>query len=154
MKSEIIDALVNARKSHLRWLVHADELIKGVDQSEAKKPVECTQCDFGRWYYSRGVKVNNLPVFKKVERIHKEFHKEYSKIYFKRYDRRSAEKPRKLISFLQTTSDTSQPHPDDLTLEECFEVLKQHFQSLHKETKSLEDMVNIMHDKLFTEERF
>ena len=149
MKSEIIHALGLARKSHLQWVVYADHLVKGVDKSEAKKPLDCTKCEFGEWYYSRGVKINNLPGFKKIEALHEDFHKAYLAIYYKRFDRRGSPSSRKIFRIKNHL-----PKPKEVSLEESFETLKKRFKALHKETQALEKMVNVMSEKLFAETRF
>ncbi len=149
MKTEIVNKLSNLRSSHLEWIVHADNIVKGISEVDAKSPLECTRCEFGQWYYSVGQKIKNLPTLKKIAKLDEEFHAAYKIIYYESYDRRSNFKQRQLESFLKKPVSKGKSSLPDL-----FEVLRGKFILLHNETKSLEEIVCVMNEKLFLKDRF
>ena len=149
MKHEIITALINARKEHLDWVVHADKIVKGANQVDIVKPIKCTQCDFGKWYYAKGIHLKNLPGFKRVAHHHEEFHKAYVAIYYKRFDRRKSQQARSLFR-----KKNQLPKSQEVSLEDSFEVLKKRFKAFHKETENLEKLVSVMNAKLFRLNRY
>jgi len=149
MKHEIISTLVNARKEHLDWVVYADKIVKGADQADAVKPIKCTQCEFGQWYFAKGIHLKNLPGFKRVAQKHEEFHKAYTAIYYKRFDRRQSQQARSLFRKKKLL-----PRSQEVSLEDSFELLKKRFRSFHKETENLEKLVSVMNAKLFRLNRY
>lgn len=148
MKSEIVQALKAVKRSHLKWVVHASKLLDDIDESQAVKPLLCTQCDFGEWYYSVGCKINNLPGMKRLEHYHEDFHDAYKALYFAKFDRRVSQGPRKLFSKKYHV-----PITPTSSLEDKFELLKVRYDVLYKETRALEKIVSVMNEKLFDKDR-
>ena len=148
MKSEILQTLKSSRKSHLEWIVHASKILKGVDKCDAKAPMVCTQCEFGKWLYSKGKEINNLPGLKRIERYHEDFHHAYKALYFEKYDRRVSKIARRKFSkkFHEQVETIT-------NLEDKFEILKLRYKVFYKEVEALEKIVSVMNEKLFDKGR-
>ncbi len=149
MKSDILHVFKCAKQSHLKWVVHGARLMVDIDESDAKKPQLCTQCDFGVWYDSEGRHITKLPGLKRIARFHQEFHLAYKTLYFKKFDRRESLKDRKIFNkkFNATMS------VSETTLKDKFEILKIRYDALEKEIDALEKIVSIMNEKLFEKDR-
>ena len=80
-RSEILYSLENAQVAHAQWLVYARQLLEGDDIESAQMPLQCTECTFGKWYYSEWAFIKNIPGFKEIELLHREFHEYYEVLY-------------------------------------------------------------------------
>ena len=87
-KQQIIKNLQLAQPDHMAWIRQAQKLIKGLPESDIKKPVACTDCHFGQWYKREGSKLVTLSEFKELEAVHKTFHGLYTALYYMTFDRR------------------------------------------------------------------
>ena len=91
-KKNILRNLQLAKPDHIEWIKQGHKLLQGAPQSALKKPVQCTECGFGKWYYDEGYKLVNIPQLKDIETLHQEIHKTYTVLYYITFDRRK--KPR------------------------------------------------------------
>ena len=85
-KSEILQQLRLAKTAHISWVQRAKFLIKGFPIEEDSIPVNCTDCQFGKWFYSdgqilSGMTTNPIECMKKIEELHFELHDEYLHIF-------------------------------------------------------------------------
>ena len=87
-KSNILKSLQQAKPDHIKWIKQGYKLLEGEPQEKLQKPIDCTNCAFGKWYYSEGFKLINIPVLKDIEQLHQEIHKTYTALYYITFDRR------------------------------------------------------------------
>jgi hypothetical protein len=80
-KEAIIVGIRKASDEYKIWLDQAELLVKGNANYIVKKPMEHTDCEFGRWFYSDGQQLSSLSGFKEVESAHQAFHQTYESIY-------------------------------------------------------------------------
>ncbi|MDU9049488.1 MAG: CZB domain-containing protein [Candidatus Electrothrix sp. Rat3] len=80
-KKEAVKTLRDAVISHKKWVANAHALIEGVPLEKDKVPVNPTECEFGRWYYTVGQNLNELPGFKDIEEAHDNLHNTYMEIF-------------------------------------------------------------------------
>jgi hypothetical protein len=119
-----------------------------IDESDAKNPQLCTQCDFGVWYNKEGRHITKLPGLKRIASFHEEFHLAYKTLYFKKFDRRESLKERKIFNRKHNNSIVSETN-----LKDKFEILKIRYDALEKEIIALEKIVTVMNEKLFEKDR-
>ncbi|MGC9351394.1 MAG: CZB domain-containing protein [Sulfurovum sp.] len=85
-KSEILEQLRAAKAAHINWVQRAKLLISGFQIDESSIPVNSTQCQFGKWFYTDAQKLNamqNNPVecMSTIEQLHFDLHDIYLNIY-------------------------------------------------------------------------
>lgn len=85
-KSEILDQLRAAKAAHINWVQRAKLLISGFQIDEGSIPVNSTQCQFGKWFYTDAQKLNamqNNPMecMNTIEQLHFDLHDIYLNIY-------------------------------------------------------------------------
>ncbi|MCI5221447.1 MAG: hypothetical protein D3924_01890 [Candidatus Electrothrix sp. AR4] len=80
-KDDLLATLRNAVLTHKKWVGNALALIEGVPLDKNKVPVNATECEFGKWYYSDGQKLKDLPGFKEIEKSHNRLHRTYMEIF-------------------------------------------------------------------------
>ena len=80
-KKEVVETLGKAVVSHKRWVANALALIEGVPLEKDKVPVNPTDCEFGKWYYTVGQKLIEIPGFNDIEESHNNLHKVYMEIF-------------------------------------------------------------------------
>jgi len=80
-KSEVLEKIRAAKRSHVTWVKRARSLIDGVPVDKEKVPVQPTDCIFGQWYYGEGKMLGKLPSFQAIEDPHTRLHDTYSKIF-------------------------------------------------------------------------
>ena len=85
-KEEIVEHLRIAKAAHIQWVQRAKMLINGVDVVRDSIPVNSTECEFGKWFYSDGQMLNllaNNPLecMQAIEQLHTQLHDQYLKIY-------------------------------------------------------------------------
>ena len=85
-KKEIVDQLRTAKSSHIKWLQKAKLLINGLPIKEDAIPIDSTECKFGKWFYTEGQKLNNMPnnalaCMTTIENLHFDMHDIYLKIF-------------------------------------------------------------------------
>jgi len=90
-KSDVLDQLRAAKAAHINWVQRAKMLISGFKIEEDSIPVNSTQCQFGKWFYTDAQKLNTLPnnpmeCMQSIEQLHFELHDIYMNIYKIYYD--------------------------------------------------------------------
>jgi hypothetical protein len=85
-KSEILEQLRAAKAAHINWVQRAKLLISGFQIDESSIPVNSTQCQFGKWFYTDAQKLNamqNNPMecMNTIEQLHFDLHDIYLNIY-------------------------------------------------------------------------
>ena len=90
-KDEILNRLRVAKAAHISWVQRAKLLIEGFTINETSIPVNSTECEFGKWFYSDGQRLNDIrnnPVesMQEIESIHFKLHDMYLNIYKIYYD--------------------------------------------------------------------
>jgi len=88
-KQHIIKNIQQAKPEHINWVKQGYQILKGTPQTQLKKPLECTACEFGKWYYEDGLKLVNIPQLIELEKLHKEIHQSYTALYYMTFDRRT-----------------------------------------------------------------
>ena len=85
-KESVLEHLSDAKTAHTRWVDRAALVMKGVDVKEHLKPVEVTECSFGKWLHGdgqilSGLSNNPIECMQNIERLHTDFHKHYLNIF-------------------------------------------------------------------------
>ena len=83
-KETTLKELADAKQAHVKWVKRAKSLIDGFPIEKESIPIESTHCQFGKWFYSEGLKLNVFPNMNSlgiIEDLHKELHIIYSKIF-------------------------------------------------------------------------
>ena len=85
-KEEVLEHLRAAKLAHIKWVQKAKLLINGVDVEENAIPVDSTECNFGKWFYSDGqvlnaLSNNPLECMNHIETLHFDLHDKYLQIF-------------------------------------------------------------------------
>ncbi len=83
-RTATLQLLGEAKKSHVKWVQRAKLLIGGLPIDQDAIPLNCTDCDFGQWFYDRGQQLNALGAnecLHDIEKAHFEVHEHYTKIF-------------------------------------------------------------------------
>ncbi len=84
-RSEIIQNLTAAKVAHTKWVRKAKHLVESLPVKEDMIPIDSTDCKFGQWFYSEGIRFKIDDSFSsilgKIEKEHTELHNLYLKIY-------------------------------------------------------------------------
>jgi len=84
-KEEVLEHLRLAKAAHIKWVQKAKLLINGLEIQKDAIPVDSTECNFGKWFYSDGQKLsalsnNPMECIQNIDLLHNEFHKTYHEI--------------------------------------------------------------------------
>lgn len=77
--------IAEAKVAHMRWVKRASHLVSGYDIDKEFIPVEETNCNFGKWFYSHGIfllrdeKYEEL--MERIGELHIQVHNYYREIY-------------------------------------------------------------------------
>lgn len=82
-KREIIMQIRASKSSHVRWKSYVQIGLRGIvtDKTQASLPIVQTECEFGQWYYGKGMFLSLLPNFQALEEPHEMLHEMYIQIY-------------------------------------------------------------------------
>jgi hypothetical protein len=85
-KEDILTHLRAAKSAHIKWVQKAKLLINGVNIEKSSIPVDATECNFGKWFYSDGqilnaLSNNPLECMQSIEKLHFDLHDSYLKIF-------------------------------------------------------------------------
>lgn len=85
-KNDILEQLRAAKAAHINWVQRAKLLISGFEVKEDAIPVNSTQCQFGKWFYSdaqqlNAMQSNPLECMMTIEQLHFNLHDTYLNIY-------------------------------------------------------------------------
>ena len=90
-KENILEQLRKAKAAHISWVQRAKMLIEGFTINETSIPVNSTECEFGKWFYSDGQRLNDIrtnPIesMTEIEELHFKLHDVYMHIFKIYYD--------------------------------------------------------------------
>lgn len=85
-KEDVLEHLRAAKSAHIKWVQKAKLLINGVEIEQGAIPVDSTECNFGKWFYSDGQILNSLSnnpmeCMQNIEKLHFDLHDQYLKIF-------------------------------------------------------------------------
>jgi len=85
-KEHVLEHLRLAKTAHIKWVQKAKLLINGLDVKQDAIPVDTTECEFGKWFYSDGQVLNGLAndsqnAMAKIEKLHFKLHDIYLQIF-------------------------------------------------------------------------
>ncbi|XOF33346.1 MAG: CZB domain-containing protein [Candidatus Electrothrix sp. YB6] len=76
-----VTQLQAATIAHLHWKAKLSGFFHGVEKLRASEVSDHTNCDFGKWLYSVGLRAfGRFDEMKKIEQLHKEVHNEIRQI--------------------------------------------------------------------------
>jgi len=140
-KSTILDQLRAAKAAHINWVQRAKMLISGFKMEEDAIPVNSTQCQFGKWFYTDAQKLNGLrnnpmSCLETIEALHFDLHDIYLNIYKIYYNM----EPQGFFSKLfgrkkQITEDSAK-------------LAKEYFHSMEEVSKKLVEEINLMERRI------
>ena len=140
-KNIILEQLRAAKAAHINWVQRAKMLISGFKVEEDAIPVNSTQCQFGKWFYSEAQKLNTLPnntldCMSEIEKLHFELHDIYLNIYKIYYDLEPQGFFSKLFGKKRKVS------------EDASKLAKEYFSSMQEVSKKLVDQINLMERRI------
>ncbi len=140
-KHTILDQLRAAKAAHINWVQRAKMLISGFKMEEDAIPVNSTQCQFGKWFYSdaqklNGLRNNPLDCFEKIEKLHFDLHDIYLNIYKIYYDMESQGFFSKLFGKKRKIT------------EDSVKLAKEYFSSMEEVSKELVKEINLMERRI------
>ncbi len=73
----------SARAAHIRWKAYIQIALRGIVTSHTENtlPIVHTECEFGRWYYGKGMDLSMSPNYQNLEIPHEMLHESYIQIY-------------------------------------------------------------------------
>ena len=140
-KNEVLEQLRAAKAAHVNWVQRAKLLISGFQIDESSIPVNSTQCQFGKWFYSDAQKLNalqNNPMkcMNDIEQLHFDLHDIYLEIYKIYYETESKGFFSKIFGKKKKIS------------EDAKVLAKQYFQSMEEVSKKLVEEINRMERRI------
>ena len=140
-KNTILDQLRAAKAAHINWVQRAKMLISGFKMEEDAIPVNSTQCQFGKWFYSDAQKLNGLrnnPMncLEKIEKLHFDLHDIYLNIYKIYYDMEPQGFFSKLFGKKRKIT------------EDSVKLAKEYFSSMEEVSKQLVNEINLMERRI------
>jgi mevalonate kinase len=142
-KNEVLTQLRTAKAAHIKWLQKAKLLITGIEVDENAIPIDSTECNFGKWFYSEGQMLNalsNNPIesMKEIETLHSKLHDKYLKIFSIFFA-----KDKKTGFFAQLFG---KKRKDPSTAEQ--ELAKEYYSEMEKISQDLLDAINKLERRL------
>ncbi len=136
-KNDVLQQLREAKLAHINWVQRAKMLISGFEIGEDSIPVNSTQCQFGKWFYSDAQKLNamqNNPLecMQTIEQLHFDLHDTYMHIYKIYYDLKPKGFFSKLFGKRKKVSESE------------IEIAKRHFEQMQEISAKLVDELNRM----------
>jgi len=142
-KEEVLGHLRAAKSAHIKWVQKAKLLINGIEVEEKVIPIDSTECNFGKWFYTDGQILNalsNNPIecMQRIEKLHFDLHDTYLNIFNIYF---AQEKQRgffaKLLGFNKKNI-TEAEHT----------IAEGHYETLEKISKELLDEINRLERRL------
>lgn len=146
-KDEILERLRIAKAAHVSWVQRAKLLIEGFTINETSIPVNSTECEFGKWFYSDGQRLNDirnnpLSAMEEIERIHFKLHDVYLKIYKIYYDTEKKSFLSKVFGKKKKVSDE-----DKILAKQYYDEMDLISQDLVKALNTMERRINVVNDE-------
>jgi len=140
-KNTILEQLRAAKAAHINWVQRAKMLISGFKVEEDAIPVNSTQCQFGKWFYSdaqrlNGLRNNPMDCMSEIEKLHFELHDIYLNIYKVYYDMEPQGFFSKLFGKKKKIT------------EDAARLAKEYFTSMEEVSKKLVNEINLMERRI------
>ncbi len=140
-KEEILKQLRAAKAAHISWVQRAKLLISGFTINESSIPVNSTECQFGKWFYSDGQRLNDIrnnPIedMQEIENLHFKLHDVYLHIYKVYYDVEKSGFLSKLFGKKKKVNEEEQA------------LAKKYFDEMEAISKELVNALNIMERRI------
>ncbi|KYJ85998.1 CZB domain-containing protein [Sulfurovum riftiae] len=140
-KNTILEQLRAAKAAHINWVQRAKMLISGFKMEEDAIPVNSTQCQFGKWFYSdaqrlNGLRNNPMDCMSEIEKLHFELHDIYLNIYKIYYDMEPQGFFSKLFGKKKKIT------------EDSVKLAKEYFTSMEEVSKKLVNEINLMERRI------
>jgi len=140
-KKKVLDQLRAAKAAHIGWVQKGKMLVSGFKMEEDAIPVNSTQCQFGKWFYSDAQKLNGLEedyseAMAKIEKLHFDLHDIYMKIYQIYYDIKPQGFFSKLFGKKKDITESSRIQAKD------------YFDSMEMVSEELVKQINVMERKI------
>lgn len=140
-KNTVLEQLRAAKAAHINWVQRAKMLISGFKMDENAIPVNSTQCQFGKWFYSDAQKLNGLrnnpmDCMSEIEQLHFDLHDIYLNIYKIYYDMEPQGFFSKLFGKKKKITDDSA------------RLAKEYFNSMEEVSKKLVEQINLMERRI------
>lgn len=141
-KKDVLEHLRVAKVAHIKWVQKSKLLINGLNVEEGTIPVDSTECNFGKWFYSEGQVLNSLThipseVVESIEDLHSALHDEYLKIFNIYFNKAKA-------GFLCKIFGLKRRNVSD----EEYEFARECYNNLEKISKDLLEEINGLEKKL------
>ena len=82
-KQLVIDAVRAAKEYHFDLVDQGQILIDGLNTDSAMPPEDCTECHFGKWFYTEeGSTLRDFVWYTELKQQHEELHSSYSVLYY------------------------------------------------------------------------
>jgi hypothetical protein len=85
LKRNVLNEINAARLAHAKWVRRAKHLVENLPVTEEMIPMDSTECAFGRWFFSNGMKFRILNNFgtlvDQINLHHTQVHDIYLHIY-------------------------------------------------------------------------
>jgi mevalonate kinase len=145
-KDDILERLRIAKAAHVSWVQRAKLLIEGFTINETSIPVNSTECEFGKWFYSDGQRLNDirnnpLSAMEEIESIHFKLHDVYLKIYKIYYDTEKKGFFEKMFGKKKKVSEE-----DKLLAKKYYDEMDLISQNLVKALNTMERRINVVND--------
>jgi mevalonate kinase len=146
-KEEILSQLRVAKAAHVSWVQRAKLLIEGFTINETSIPVNSTECQFGKWFYSDGQRLNDIrnnPIesMQEIESLHFKLHDVYLNIYKIYYDLEKKGFFSKVFGKKKKVSDE-----DKLLAKKYYNEMDAISQELVKALNLMERRINVVNDE-------
>jgi hypothetical protein len=146
-KEEILSQLRVAKAAHVSWVQRAKLLIEGFTINETSIPVNSTECQFGKWFYSDGQRLNDIrnnPIesMQEIESLHFKLHDVYLNIYKIYYDLEKKGFFSKVFGKKKKVSDE-----DKLLAKKYYDEMNAISQDLVKSLNLMERRINVVNDE-------
>ena len=140
-KNEVLEQLRAAKAAHINWVQRAKMLIAGFKMDESAIPVNSTQCQFGKWFYSdaqklNAIQTNPLECMTSIEQLHFDLHDVYLNIYKIYYETDSGGFFSKIFGKKKTIS------------EDAKKLAKEYFTTMENISKELVAEINKMERRI------
>ena len=140
-KNHVLDHLRTAKAAHINWVQRAKMLISGFKVDEDSIPVNSTQCQFGKWFYSEAQKLNalnNNPMecMETIEQLHFDLHDVYLNIYKIYYETESEGFFKRIFGKKKKVTDDAK------------KLAKEYFASMENISKELVSEINRMERRI------
>jgi len=140
-KADILTQLRAAKAAHISWVQRAKMLIGGFTINESSIPVNSTECQFGKWFYSDAQRLNDIrnnPIecMEEIETLHFKLHDVYMNIYKIYYEMEKQGFFSKLFGKKKKVSDDDKLHA------------KEYYDEMEAISKKLVNALNVMERRI------